>query len=107
MTGSPKVLVNGLWPLAVVTRVKVMPPSVEHDTPEKLLTAAPLGSLKARQISWGWSGLAGVYGSASIVCGGVSVVGTKCAYAARSNCGERAEASQRQEDAGQDGEQTD
>ena len=33
-TGSPKVLVNGLWPPAVVTRVKVVPPSLETDTPE-------------------------------------------------------------------------
>src|SRR5438876_1543143 len=34
MTGSPKVLVNGPCPLLVVTRVKVIPPSVEHDRPE-------------------------------------------------------------------------
>ena len=36
-TGSPKVLGNGLWPPAVVTRVKVIPPSLETDTAEKLL----------------------------------------------------------------------
>ena len=29
-TGSPKVVANGLWPLALVTRLKVVPPSVEH-----------------------------------------------------------------------------
>src|SRR6266403_26871 len=44
-TGSPNVLANGLWPPAVVTRVKVTPPSVEHDMPEKLLLAAPRESL--------------------------------------------------------------
>src|SRR6266853_5683296 len=34
ITGSPKVLAKGLRPLALVTRVKVMPPSVEHDKPD-------------------------------------------------------------------------
>src|SRR5207247_3942145 len=41
MTASPKALVKGLWPLALVTRVNVMRPSAEHDTPEQLLPVAP------------------------------------------------------------------
>src|SRR3954454_14265888 len=44
-TGSPKVLANGLWPVDLVTRVNVVPPSVEHDMPEKLLLAALRESL--------------------------------------------------------------
>src|SRR5438132_5393206 len=36
-TGSPTVLSNGLWPLALVRRVKVLPPSVEVDAPEMLM----------------------------------------------------------------------
>src|SRR5437773_5051597 len=36
-TGSPRVLSNGLWPLALVRRVKVLPPSVETDAPEVLM----------------------------------------------------------------------
>src|SRR6266404_4476775 len=61
ITGSPKVLAKGPWPPLVVTRVKVMPPSVEHETPENWLTAAPRESLKATQISSGSSGLAVLY----------------------------------------------
>ena len=36
-TGSPNVRANGLWPLALVIRLKVSPPSVDIDAPEKLL----------------------------------------------------------------------
>src|SRR5213596_2544440 len=36
-TGPPRVLSNGLWPLALVRRVKVLPPSVEVDAPEMLM----------------------------------------------------------------------
>ena len=39
-TGSPKVLSKGLWPLALVSRVKVVPPSVETDAPEMLMGVA-------------------------------------------------------------------
>ena len=39
ITGSPTVLENGLWPLALVKRVKVFPPSVETDAPEMLIGA--------------------------------------------------------------------
>src|SRR4029453_4847633 len=37
ITGSPTVLLNGPWPLAFVSRVKVAPPSVETDAPEMLM----------------------------------------------------------------------
>ena len=47
ITGSPKVLANGLQPLPLVKRVKVIPPSVEVDAAEKLLLAAHRESLKA------------------------------------------------------------
>src|SRR5882724_139093 len=47
VTGSPKVLVKGLWPLPAVRRVKVVPPSLENDAPEMLIgfTATPRESL--------------------------------------------------------------
>src|ERR1041385_4500617 len=61
ITGSPKVLANGLQPPVFKTRVKVAPPSVEHDMPEKLLLSAHFESLKATQISSGLSGLAVEY----------------------------------------------
>src|SRR5215211_9168854 len=59
VTGSPKVLVKGLWPLPAVRRVKVLPPSVETDAPEMLigLTATPRESLKVTTISLGLFGL--------------------------------------------------
>src|SRR5207237_4747861 len=60
-TGSPKVLAKGLQPLPLVTRVKVSPPSVETDKPEKLLLAAHRESLKAASTWSGLSGLAPVY----------------------------------------------
>ena len=41
--------------------MKVSPPSVEHDMPEKLLLFPHFESLKAAQISSGLSGLAVVY----------------------------------------------
>src|SRR6266446_2984405 len=63
ITGSPKVFAKGLRPLALVTRVKVVPPSVEHDKPEMSIgfDATSRESLKATQISSGLSGLAVVY----------------------------------------------
>ena len=39
-TGSPRVLSKGLWPLALVSRVKLAPPSVETDAPEMLMGLA-------------------------------------------------------------------
>src|SRR5215469_4266538 len=81
-TGSPKVLANGLWPLALVTRVKVVPPSVEHDMPEKLLLFAPRESLNATQTSSGLSGLGIVYVSDCVVFGNVSVPVTRLTSAA-------------------------
>src|SRR5215469_2771572 len=82
ITGSPKVLANGLLPLALVTRVKVMPPSVEHDMPEKLLLLAPRESLNATQTSSGLSGLGIVYVSDCVVLGNVSVPVTRLTSAA-------------------------
>src|SRR5262249_37863968 len=54
-------------------RVKVAPPSVETDAPEKLLFAALRESLKATTIWSGVSGLAVGNVSDWIMCGGVSV----------------------------------
>ena len=81
-TGSPKVLSNGLRPAAVVTRVKVVPPSVEHDMPEKLLKLAPRESLKATQTWLGLSGFAVVNVSDCVVLGNVSAPVTRLTSAA-------------------------
>ena len=74
---------------AVVTRVKVVPPSVEHDMPEKLLKLAPRESLNATQIWSGLSGLAVVNVSDCVVLGGVSVPVTRLTSAAPNVTGAR------------------
>src|SRR6266403_547170 len=81
-TGSPKVLVKGLQPLPLVRRVKVIPPSVENDAPEKLLLFAHRESLKAAPICRRLSGLAVVYVSDWITWGEVSVPVTRSTSAA-------------------------
>jgi hypothetical protein len=47
ITGSPTVFWKGLWPLAAVRRVNVVPPSVDTEAPEMLmgLAATPRESL--------------------------------------------------------------
>src|SRR5215216_7426892 len=77
VTGSPKVLVKGLWPLPAVRRVKVVPPSLENDAPEMLigLTATPRESLKVTRISLGLFGLDRLYVSDWVMCVPESVCG--------------------------------
>src|SRR4029450_5543723 len=92
-TGSPNVRANGLWPLALVIRVKVAPPSVEIDAPEKLLKLAPRESLKATQTWSGLSGLAVVNVSDCVVLGNVSAPVTRLTSAAPYVRGARGDAS--------------
>src|SRR5262249_22579074 len=81
-TGSPKVKANGLFPLPLVTRVNVVPPSVEHEMPEKLLELAPRESLKAMQIWLVLSGLIATIVSDCVVLGNVSAPVTRLTSAA-------------------------
>jgi hypothetical protein len=57
--------------------VKVVPPSVETDAPEKLLLAAPRESLKATTIWLGLSGFAHENVSDWVTCGKV-ISGSGC-----------------------------
>ena len=59
--GVAKGIGKWAWPLALVRRVKVMPPSVEHDTPEKLLGLHASRIVEGDAIWSGLSGLAVVY----------------------------------------------